>query len=550
MTDVLSPLSPATSEPGPPVARSHWLAAAWREACADRRVTVFAFALPVLLFAVELTHYTLSMDENTMQFAPSPPRLWAEQGRWGMALLTAVTPPISSIPLLAPALFCVGLSVSALLLSSLVATSRLESFVFIGFFAASAVWPNLVEFNTLSWGIGVALVALAVALHALATITPSRVAVAVVLLAVALGVYQTVFLLVIPMVVAVHLRSPMFLAAPTADQGAPTAAPTAPGTGHRSAFGGRMERTLLLVLINAVTLDLLVQMVVLRVLGAHLTYVEQYLRIGQFLDPGLRAAAVRNSLESVAELLGLAGTVYGGWGPAFLLLPWIGALAGPVAVFARRGLGARQRVRGVVALGVVAGCLVVPATVAAGSFPARSMLALPSLAALWALNAVRIWPRPHVLWRVLLAVTVYVSCWHTATLFMADQVARERDAVMAARVMDRIDALRPAGVTGPVPFAAFGTWTFEHSGTARASGYFGSSLFDLRYSNLPSLAAYLRIEGERGLDPVELSTLRPQAAQLEAMPAWPAPGSVARVNGVIVLRLGPLSRPEAEALGS
>src|SRR4051794_5412504 len=88
---------------------------------ADRHLTITALLLPLILFSVELTHFTLSIDEESQAFATNIPLQWFRQGRWGMGVLTAVIPPFQALPILATAIFCLGISLSALLCSPLIA---------------------------------------------------------------------------------------------------------------------------------------------------------------------------------------------------------------------------------------------------------------------------------------------------------------------------------------------------------------------------------------------------------------------------------------------
>ncbi len=54
----------------------------------------------------------------------------------------------------------------------------------------------------------------------------------------------------------------------------------------------------------------------------------------------------------------------------------------------------------------------------------------------------------------------------------------------------------------------------------------------------------------QGLDPTPLARVAAAAREIDAMPAWPSPGSVAMVSGTLVLKLGPFTpaqRRELEA---
>jgi hypothetical protein len=72
---------------------------------------------------------------------------------------------------------------------------------------------------------------------------------------------------------------------------------------------------------------------------------------------------------------------------------------------------------------------------------------------------------------------------------------------------------------------------------------FGSSFWEHGGADPVRIAAYLRLLGIDSLEPGKMADVAPQRALIEGLPVWPAAGSVALVNGIIVIKLGPMPPP-------
>ena len=101
-----------------------------------------------------------------------------------------------------------------------------------------------------------------------------------------------------------------------------------------------------------------------------------------------------------------------------------------------------------------------------------------------------------------------------------------------------LDAAGP-GATAPVPFTLVGTQAFPTGGQVRRAGVFGASFFEHDGGNVRRVALYMRTLGIDGLWPVWLGNRPDLLPAARSMPTWPAPGSVRRVNGVVIVKIGP-----------
>jgi hypothetical protein len=88
----------------------------------------------------------------------------------------------------------------------------------------------------------------------------------------------------------------------------------------------------------------------------------------------------------------------------------------------------------------------------------------------------------------------------------------------------------------------------EAAGPAVRVEIFGSSFFSHDGGNPFRIGAYLRLLGFANLQPARIGTVRDRMSELERLPAWPAPGSVAMIEDAIVVKFGPLSYWQREVL--
>lgn len=482
----------------------------------------------LLVYGAELGGFTLSIDEEIASIDGASATTWLAQGRWGMALLTALLPPVWAVPVVATVLFGAGLVYAAL---RGVADLRLEAWparAFIVLHVAFPVWLHLGEFSTLAPGIGAGVAAAACGAGlAVRARQPGEQVLAVLLVAFATGVYQTLGLYAV-------LYALMALHAGSGDV----------ATAGWRPLAARTLRTLA-VLVCALALYVVVQ----RALAAAFDVPRQYIDVYWKLD-ALRAspaAVLGDGLSALWPFLSGAHPTYLGLGAAVLALPWLGLVPTWLAAVPRGGRGACL---GLFLLVLVAGLVLVavPFVLSAGTLPIRAHVALPLLAAWMAsrtrLPALRFAPAAAA---VVLAYVVVACATIGATLFHLDRLARDADAALASTLVPAIR--NAAGDTGaaPVAFTLSGAVDYPDRGTLRRVGVFGTSFFGHDQGNVHRVRLYLQTLGVDRLESVPLGTRPDLVAEAARMPSWPAPGAVRQVNGVVIVKLGPATPPQLAA---
>lgn len=483
---------------------------------ADKQLTVFALAVAFVVYASELTSFTLSIDEELAMFDVQPWMTWFNQGRWTFGILNYFLPPISAVPFLATAAFCVGLSTSGVVLAHHLTRSRVEAFGFVAIFVSCPVWPHLAQFSTLSWGYGFGLVVVALAISALSRGGWMNAVCAGGLAAIATGVHQSLL--------------PIFLCA--------SAAAFSLGDSFRSDVldwpAVRRNAAYVATSWASAVIVYFVITALFLAAGMKLTYVDSAILIGDFLRPETAWLSIDRTIAQISGFLFGTHPIFLGWGAGSLLIFWVG-----VALAIYRLAARPTRVATIQALCVLGVWLIafLPSLASAGAIPARSMGTVSILYGLGAASALRFVPLAHMPALASLSFAALVNAWICSALFYADTLARERDELMVAQIVSRIGEVAPA--SGPLRFTAIGSWKHEKMGAARRVEVFGTSFFEQDGGNVYRIGTYLRLKGIKDLWPITASSIPEHAAEIDKMPVWPAAGSVAMVGNVLAVKLSP-----------
>lgn len=495
-------------------------------------VRLTAIVISLLAFSTELGSFSLSIDEEAFAYDAHPWRTWMAQGRWSMAFLAWLLPPISAVPFLSTFLFCAALSVSALLLAGCFAPSRREAVAFVALFASFPVWPHVVEFNQLAAGYGLGLVLVSLAIGLVWRRNLCTAFVAGLAASIATGIHQSLLV--------VFLCGSLFAAARqfggTSEAGIDKSSRPSGMLGWLAASWG-----------VAVLGYFAIARFALFATGESLTYVDQFVRLREYLTPWSARQALVRVFTRVAELTAGVDPMFLGWGGAVLALSWLGGLYGLWRLI--------ERSRSISVAGILPLVLTVAATASAfatvfgatGGAPARSLGALSLVYAIAGAAAMRLEVLRQFPQWALLSYAVLVNCWISTALFNADAVARQRDAVQVAVIAQRLADFQ-LRADRPMPFTTVGMWSHDVGGPALRVEVFGASYFEHDGGNVYRILYYLRLLGIQGLHPVPPSQLKGHLSVLEQMASWPDPGSLAVVDGTVVLKLGPLPRDQQRSL--
>lgn len=487
-------------------------------------LVAFAGILLLLLYGYEIFNFSLSIDEELYGSAYEADwwLLAISQGRWAMGLLGRVFPHFGDIPMLSTVLFCAGLGITAVVLARVLFRNHSAQWAFAGIFVSSPLWPHLVEFNITSWQIGIGCVLITLSLLFMLSERPLGNICAVCLLVFATGIYESLFLFFIVLLCIRHLS----VLLGTAPVGA---------TEERQKFPWLRYGA---VAVCGMLGYLAVRHLLLAAFSLQLTYIQGFVRLSDFMTGP--AAAIARTLQRAWTLMSGSDPIFLSYGYIVMLLPLLGLVIVVVRLLGPGPLRTSERLLGAALLiGSVMFALAL-LFVSAGTAPTRGLTSWVPICAFLGGIAFSSGQFQRLLYAVL-AAALFISIWVSVSLFYTDHLARERDQVLATRIMSRVDNL-PNLPAGRIPFVVVGAVPAKALGSFRKLEIFGDSFFDSSHEggNPWRMAAYLRILGIDSLEPHPLTDLDRHRSTIEAMPVWPDAGSVAIVNGILVIKLGPL----------
>lgn len=496
----------------------------------DRAIALAVAVVTFLLvYGVELSQFGLSIDEEIASFHEGEESLtWLQQGRWGMALVSLLLPPVEAVPLVSTVLFGAGLMYATWRAVGDFKLGGLSGALFAAVHVGFPVWLHVVQFSTLAPGVGVGLAAAALGASLAVRGGLLERGLAVLLIAFATGVYQTLSIYAV-LYVLLHAH-----------------ADSVSDHGTKPAIGA-LVRTLCIgagLWCAGVLLYWLVQKISLMALSTQMAYVGDFLQVRQLQHHP--AAAVHAIVEFLRRLLMGSHPMYVGWGAGILTLMWLGLA--PWERLARDHSYGWTRWALALAVALAGfGIVAVPALLSVGALPIRAQVVLPMLAAWLAsriglAEGVRLVRAAAVL---LAGYFVVVSASISSTLLYTDRLVHEFDAALTHQLLRRIrDAMPPERPSGPLPLTLVGAIQHPISGPLRRAEVFGTSFYEQDAGNIYRIVYFMQLNGVSGVTPVPLSVRKDLMPSVASMPSWPAAGSVAWHGGTMVIKLSEPTPPQ------
>lgn len=482
---------------------------------------IYSFTVALLVYGGELANFTLSIDEEIHSFNLESWSDWIRQGRWGMGVLVYVMPQgLSTIPFLPTFLFIIGLCFSSIIFSRILSVSGYDSLVFVGVFVSSPIWLHIAEFNTLSWGFSLGLFVTATASKYIDAGGAKNALLAGVLMGFSLAVYQA--FLVMYLMVA-------FLACIKEEWSAPVM--------RSNSFILRVfnsQSIIALSVVISVFVYYSLNSVFLYFSNADIVYLDNFVKFSSYFGDG-RATAIASVVSQLKGLLFGGAKTFLDVGVASLFLFWLGGVLVLWRVFDRR-VSIVSKIY-ILVLSVSVFLLAVSLIIlSAGIIPLRALVAFPILYAVLSALAINFFDKAGSKLLVLLVV-LFSNIYIAHSLFYADQVVRQRDLIMATRLIERVEDVGRTAFGENIPIVVVGQWRHEEEGPALRVEIFGASFFEHDGGNPYRVAAYLRLLGLRGIKPLSISELRNEMNFIHSKPSWPDKESVFLAERAVVIKL-------------
>lgn len=482
----------------------------------DAKLLGMVLASILSLYGYELFGFTLSVDEELYSFETSTGHAWVNQGRWGMALINAILPPISAIPFVSTLIFGCGLALSALNFATLLKLDREKSAFFCLLFVAFPTWPHVAEFNTLSFGVGVGLVAMSMGMRLALEESLLSFVLSILLLAFSMAVYQAFSIFIVIVFLFVNLLD--YVAEPI--------------SGSKWKF---IRKSILIIALATLTTMLVQEAVYAFFDIAANGYIGQLVRVQDYIT-AFQASLIIVIAKSIRLLVGI-DQIYLGWGMLITALPIFGVFIYLTRIFR---LDLKNALSSLTLLIFIFCAAVLPIFISVAAIPARGLIYIPFIAAAFGSFAVFAASSRmgQVLTRSWLIAAVIASIYISNQLFYWDYLARVQDHQTALSISQRLDYLRKDD--GAIPFTVIGA--LQPQLPVKKIEVFGASFFEWDGGSINRINSYMKILGIRNIAPVEIGSVSAdQLEKAEKMPNWPSKGSVDWIDNVVFIKLGQLN---------
>jgi hypothetical protein len=488
---------------------------------------VLAVAIAAAIFCClffhgyEVFQYTLSIDEELMLGGINPLQ-YIQLGRWGAFLLWWLRTPLPITPMVAGlALY----SIAFVLLMRQFQIKNWESVVAAsGIFFGFPVLLHAFAFSNLTLTIGLGTLVAVSALRVASVRSAARFVLAALLVALSVGLYQSFFYFVLVIFLA-DLARQIWLANDFVWK----------EQWRRFAWYGA-------IVASGLLLYGIIVGVLLTAFNQQLDYVPGYVRPETLAAHPLTILKI--SAHHALSLYSGAAATFVGFNRLYRLLALVclAVLAWTAIVQWRKAKGAS--LLWVALLAAILAAPFVQHPINGGDMPLRTLVGLPAAAAVLVLFASEASPQLLRRWVILpLAVLVIVEFSAINNKqYYAGHWALERDKLLGGQIISRIEEMFPKETTYTI--AVVGEGPVKNDALIRyvPSSTIGASFFQWDGGNPDRIAAFLNFLSSAKFSPASREQTERAFEAAEAMPSWPDHGSIARGDGVVIIKL---SKPNA-----
>lgn len=169
--------------------------------------------------------------------------------------------------------------------------------------------------------------------------------------------------------------------------------------------------------------------------------------------------------------------------------------------------------------------------------PPRTMTSLGFSFALISIIAVR-YIKSDLLKVLLPVILVIYSCSIASQLFHSDFMSEQSDRYYAGRVMSDLYRKYPDFNPKLTPVYFYGMINKKNPWKMPNSDIFGESFFSWDGGNNARMIAYIRMSGIDDLKRLDKTRVKEAREYASSMDVWPKEGSIVRKNGIMVVKLG------------
>jgi len=461
-----------------------------------------AFISAVMVYGFELTHFTLSIDE---EFSNNYLQTIA-LGRWGHALLRQFIFPEPYAPWFTTLCALLFTAAAAVVMAKVLQFSTHISLCFVALFFALPQFAYQLQFSNQADTVGLGFLSAALSVYYFKRPAPLY-GLSVISYVFAVSIYQSLAFLPISLILLCVIKESL------------------EGKKNKHAFitlAGFAAISVISVI--AYELILLSFQHYYQVSGA--SYFSSLISWGKLST----AQVISQTVHYIADFFTFNG-FYGLQPFSLVVIPFL---------FLSVSLIYKKGIAGIVPVILLVGLLFSPFIMAviAGSFQAPRVLTSLSLvmAGLFALMMIHLSNKAVNI--IFSAVIVLVGSASASQLFYSDYMSEKADSLLATQITTQIYQTYPDFNAETTGIYFFGMPKRDNIWKKPNSDVFGYSFFTWDGGNNARMIAYYRALGIASLhkaSETQLSTVREQA---KTLPVWPAAGSIAMINNVLVIKLG------------
>ena len=455
----------------------------------------------IFVYGFELTHFTLSIDEEDVNNFDQTIRF----GRWGHAYLKDIVFPEPYVPFYSLALGILFLSASSFLASKFL---KLEKTLAISFVIMLSGFPEMAyqfEFSNQAETISLAILFSVSSLFMLNSITTSKAIAFIVLNIISLSIYQSVFLYSASLLlISLTLRA------------------------VKGEVNFRESITIIIIYTMLAVISILINSFLAKAIANH--YGFQVSNLSQMVGWGRKTPheVIVNILIFIKSFFN--GTAKHGLNSfAFTLVP--------VVLLTAHAVKCKKNVLLVVTLSLVSILSAFLLSIALGSVMApRTLIQMPVIfAGLFACMAYVIKSRHAEIG--ISIIFLCVGACASSKLFYSDYMARESDKIVATQIVQTIYNKYPEFDVMNTPVFFYGSYTPPNNFRTSDFDIFGVSFFSWDGGNNKRMYRYFSAANIANLKKPDSNQVEMARRDGSTLPSWPNRGSVSMVNGVVIVKL-------------
>lgn len=461
-----------------------------------------AFISYLIVYGFELTHFTLSIDEEPLDnFAQT-----LSAGRWGHALLHHYIFPEPYLPFFTLLLSLIFLSVSAALASIYLKLNQIHAVAFSIMLAALPQMAYQFEFSNQADTVSLSILLSTASIFMLERVTALRLLIFAILTIISLSVYQSVFLYAASLLcISLTLKS----------------------VKEKSTYLDAAKNILLFSLM--VGISLVINSILSKIIAGYYN-----VQISGYLSAmiGWGKHGTYDVIKSVARFIRDYIRLHAAYGMnsfAFCLI-WIVTIC--VTTFRRKN---NTSLTITLVFATFLSMFLLNFAIGTG-MPPRAMTQAPIVFAglfICAMYITRM--EKTAVWLALLFLGVGASS--STRLFYSDYMAREADRNLSEQIINAIYNKYPEFDADKTPIFFYGSYTPLNSWRIPTADVFGASFYEWDGGNNQRIYNYLHTNNIMNVKIPDSIQVEKSRSNGKVMPSWPDRDAVRMMDGVVIVKL-------------